>query len=298
MKGRSRTLEGVTTQKDGHLTVEGGQLYYGVYGQGDTPIVWMHGMPLNADSWYAQLLQFDAHFKNVVFDLRGYHRSSKLPPDVKSVTDLYVEDLRCLLNALNLDRPTLVAHASGAHGALRFAATHPEQLDKLVVINGSPRFVEGVDWEGFSEETCRDFIERIDSARDANEVAHILFEPALREESDQISTIRDWYTSMIPLAGKETIKAFFSNVAYDADRALMTKITARTLIIASQLGAEVPFKTSLFLRQHIRHSKLVEINDIDHFAFGTKQGLINDLIEQFVRPSCDISIPPNSDTSG
>ena len=97
MEKRTRTLAGVTRQEDGHLTVEGGQLYYGVYGQGETPIVWMHGMPLNADSWYAQLLHFDAQFKNVVFDLRGYHRSSKLPPHVKSVTDLYVEDLRCLL---------------------------------------------------------------------------------------------------------------------------------------------------------------------------------------------------------
>jgi len=298
MEERTRTLEGLTRQKYGNLTVEGGQLYYSVYGQGETPIVWMHGMPLNADSWYAQLLHFDAQFKNVVFDLRGYHRSSKLPLHVESVTDLYVEDLRCLLNALNLDRPTLVAHASGAHGALRFAATHPEQLDKLVVINGSPRFVEGVDWEGFSEETCRDFIERIDSARDAKEVGHILFDPALREESEQISVIRDWYTSMIPLAGKETIKAFFSNIASDDDRTLMNKITARTLIIASQLGAEVPFNTSLFLRQHIRQSQLVEINDIDHFAFGTKQGLINDLIEHFVRPSCDILIPPSSDARG
>ena len=69
-------------------------------------------------------------------------------------------------------------------------------------------------------------------------------------------------------------------------------IEAKTLIIASQLGAEVPFETSLFLRQNIRSSQLVEINDIDHFAFGTQQGLVNRIIEHFVSPTCDIMLPP------
>jgi len=46
-----------------------------------------------------------------------------------------------LFAELALDGPTLVAHASGGHGALRFAALKPDLLNKLVVINGSPRFM-------------------------------------------------------------------------------------------------------------------------------------------------------------
>ena len=79
-------------------------------------------MPLNGRSWYAQVDHFRRRFRNVTIDLRGYGKSSKLPAGVSGVTDLYVADFKALINYLVLDRPVMVAHASGAHGALRFAA--------------------------------------------------------------------------------------------------------------------------------------------------------------------------------
>lgn len=115
-------------------------------------IIWIHGLSLNGDAWRAQIDYFAPRFRNVVIDLRGYGRSSKLPAGVASVTELYVSDLRRLFARLGIARAILVGFASGGHGALRFAATHGACTKQLVLINASPKFCRGVDWPwGFDE---------------------------------------------------------------------------------------------------------------------------------------------------
>ena len=96
---------------------------------------------------------------------------------------------------------------------------------------------------------------------------------------------------MLAQARKDTLKAFFSNIAFDDDRELIENITAPTLIISSKLGKEVPSATALFLRNTIENSQLFEINDIDHFAFATQASLINAVIDQFMSPSCECLLP-------
>ena len=279
--------------ENGFIPVNNGQLYYAQSGQGEQSIVWVHGLPLNSDAWYPQLRHFNPLCRNIVFDLRGYGRSSKLPENCSSVTDLYLDDFLAVLHHCQLKKPVLVGFASAGHAVMRFAALFPQAISQLVVINGSPCFMSQPDWiGGFDKASLARVIEQIDNAPTMSDVWNLLSESAMKEAcGTPMDKLKQWYQSMAEQAGKDTIKAFFSNIAYDDDRALLKKIIAPTLIISSRLDKEVPSDTALYLRQAIKGSQLFEINDIDHFAYATQSTLVNQVIEQFITPRCEIIIP-------
>src|SRR6267142_905091 len=70
----------------------------------------------------------------VAYDLRGRGDSDK-PASGYSLA-IHGDDLRGLLDHLGLERATLMGHSLGAHIAVRFAATHPERVARLVLFDG------------------------------------------------------------------------------------------------------------------------------------------------------------------
>ncbi len=276
------------------VEVENGRLYYEVEGEGPQTIVWMHGLPLNGRSWSAQVGAFRDDFRNVTFDLRGYGKSTPLPEDATDLSGLYVSDLKRLFAHLGLERPALVAHASGAHGALRFAADEPEALSKLVTINGSPKFRTGAGWPyGFDQKSVDAFLEIIE-ADDLDGIAAALLDRALQDPAPPgaLDLLRALYVQMTREASKETIRAFFTKIALDDHRDRLKCIRVPTLILCSALGVEVPPPVAVYMREQIPSAQLVELPGTDHFAFATQATLVNRLIRQFLAPCADVDALP------
>lgn len=281
-------------KETGFVEREDGKVYFEKIGSGTEVILWVHGLPLNADSWFNQTEYFGSSYTNVVLDLRGYARSSQLPDNIDKVTDLYLNDIIAVAKHLNIESFNLVGFASGGHVTLKLAATHPDLVKSLIVINGSPKFMRGDDWPlGFTKDQLDYFVEKIDSLTD-EETAAVLLDPAMGEVSENIPALKEWFASMVPLTTKKTLKGFFTNIAYDDDRDLIKNIKARTLILNGVLGQEVTSEVAFYLRQNISNSQLVEINGIDHFAFATQVDITNKLIEQFLEPKCSINVPEYS----
>lgn len=265
------------------LDVSQGKLAYRTTGTGERTIVWVHGLPLDSTSWKHQEEHFTPIARNVFLDLRGYGRSSKLPPATTDVTQLYADDLHALLQHLDLHNIVLVGFASAGHVALRYAAQHPDRLGDLITLNGSPRFRRGDDWPwGFGDAGIRHFTEAarergIDGITDAVLDPDTVFRDV---DADEAARLADWFRPMSHNAGTDTLLGFFNTISHDDDRHLLTHITARTLVISSTAGKEVPSDVGLYLRQHIADARLVEIPGADHFVFATRPHLVNLLIGQ------------------
>jgi pimeloyl-ACP methyl ester carboxylesterase len=70
----------------------------------------------------------------LAYDLRGRGDSEK-PPTGYSLAQ-HDADLLALLDRVGLTRPVIFGHSLGAHIAVRFAAHHPERVDRLVLFDG------------------------------------------------------------------------------------------------------------------------------------------------------------------
>ncbi|KYH44936.1 alpha/beta hydrolase [Branchiibius sp. NY16-3462-2] len=274
---------------------DGGRLAYRLVGDRGPVVLWVHGLPLDSDSWRLQLHHFAGRTRNVLVDLRGYGASSPLPEGADKVTQLYVDDLSALSQALGLDDVTVVGFASGGHVALRYAAENPRAVDRLVVINASPRFMRGPDWPfGFDESGIAYFVQaatdgRIEAMTDAVLDPALVFRDVDTATADRIS---DWFRPMSLAAGVRTLLGFFESIARDDDRDLLRRIEAPTLILASTAGQEVPVAVGRYLADQIATSYLVELPHVDHFAFATRPDLVNELIAQMLSgPAPDVHHP-------
>ena len=214
----------------GYVAVDGGQIYYEDLGRGARTIVWIHGLPLSGEAWHAQVDYFAPRYRNVVIDLRGYGRSSKLPVGTGGVTDLYVADLERLFGQLDLARAIVVGFASGGHGAMRFSANHGARVEQLVLINASPKFRRGDDWSWGFDETAIAVVDESLRRGGLAALTDLLLDPAVvfqDVDATRAAALAAVYRRMSLEAGAETIAAFFHNIARDDDRARCCRASSR-----------------------------------------------------------------------
>ena len=105
-------------------------IYYEVYGQG-TAVVFGHGVGGNTLSWCQQVPEFSLTHKVIVFDHRGWGRSTCAPADVHAA--YFAEDLLQILDTEGVRDAAIVSHSLGSWTGLRMAIDHPERVNCLVL---------------------------------------------------------------------------------------------------------------------------------------------------------------------
>jgi pimeloyl-ACP methyl ester carboxylesterase len=139
---QQQLLEGISFQIDdvtfSHrmATVNNGtQIHYVIGGQGD-PVVLLHGWP---ETWYAWRHIMPALAENytvIAPDLRGLGDSSKPPTGYDGKT--VAEDIHQLVTQLGFNTISLVGHDIGTWVAYPYAAEHPTEVEKLVIMEVPP----------------------------------------------------------------------------------------------------------------------------------------------------------------
>jgi pimeloyl-ACP methyl ester carboxylesterase len=112
--------------------VNGVQIHYVIGGKGD-PVVLLHGWP---ETWYEWRHVMPALAKNytvIVPDLRGLGDSSKPTTGYDGKTS--AEDIYQLVSQLGFKNIFLVGHDFGAQVAYSYAAAHPYNVKRLVILD-------------------------------------------------------------------------------------------------------------------------------------------------------------------
>jgi pimeloyl-ACP methyl ester carboxylesterase len=97
-------------------------------------LVLLHGIGSGSGSWLYQLAALGETHRVIAWDAPGYGASTPLAEAAPRAAD-YAAALARLVDALDLDRFTLVGHSLGALIATAYAARHPDRLDRLVLLN-------------------------------------------------------------------------------------------------------------------------------------------------------------------
>jgi pimeloyl-ACP methyl ester carboxylesterase len=112
------------------------RLNYLDWGNADaSPLLLIHGGRDHARSWdwVAEELRHDWHI--IAPDLRG-HGDSAWSPDGNYEMSAFVYDIAQLVHQLNLAPVTIVSHSMGGNIAIRYTGLFPENVRKLVAIEG------------------------------------------------------------------------------------------------------------------------------------------------------------------
>lgn len=108
-------------------------LYYNESGVGSPPMVFVHGWTCDHSYFAPQIDHFRAGHRVVGVDLRG-HGASDAPADGYSMPSL-ADDVAFVCGELGIEGAVVVGHSMGAIISTELAASHPEVVSALVLVD-------------------------------------------------------------------------------------------------------------------------------------------------------------------
>lgn len=138
--------------KSESVQVNGKELYYEVYGEGE-PLIFLHGYSLSSTSWHTYVSDFKEDYEIYLIDLTGHGQSTpfKGQLSIKSVA----KDVNELLAYLKLDRIKAIGFSFGGDVLYQLALINPDLIASMITIgatgtwdiNNFPQYLEIYSYE-------------------------------------------------------------------------------------------------------------------------------------------------------
>ena len=110
-------------------------LYYEISGEDhDTTVVFLHAGIADSRMWNHQVEPFAQHYRVIRCDLRGFGQTTVPTPAPYT----HHEDLRALLDTLDVQRTAVVGCSNGGRVAMNFTLAYPDRVSALAMICSSP----------------------------------------------------------------------------------------------------------------------------------------------------------------
>jgi pimeloyl-ACP methyl ester carboxylesterase len=117
--------------QSGIAAVNGTTLYYEMAGSGH-PLVLIHGGAVDSRAFDDQFEVFAQHYKVIRYDVRGAGRSGDRDKPFSNM-----EDLRALLNHLDIESAYLLGISRGGGFAMDLTLEHPDRVDALILVSSN-----------------------------------------------------------------------------------------------------------------------------------------------------------------
>ncbi|MHB1987352.1 MAG: adenylate/guanylate cyclase domain-containing protein [Acidimicrobiales bacterium] len=213
------------------------------------------------------------------FDKRGTGLSDAAPGFVG--VEERIDDLRAVMDAAGIERASIGGISEGGPLSILFAATYPDRVDKLLLINTSARFVQG---ESYPHGPPRERFERLTEqvvARwaTANSLLVSLWMPSMVQDIDFCRWITGYERASASPGAVRDIMRFIG--AIDVTGALSV-IQAPTLVLHRSGDALVPIDHGRYLASNIPGARLLEIPGVDHVPWVPDPVPFLEEIEEFL----------------
>lgn len=251
-------------------------LYYEEAGAG-SPVILIHGFTLDTRMWDDQFLTLAQHFRVIRYDLRGFGRSA-LPTAPYS----HVEDLRGLLDHLEIEQAALVGLSKGGGVALDFALSHPQRTQSLALID---TILGGHVWS--DEGSARDELVWQEARRGgipaakASWLAHPLFAPAMRqpEAATRLTRIIDDYS------GWHFVNRNSEQHLHPPAAQRFHELTMPILVIVGEHDLPDFRHIAASIGQNAPHARTLVVPDAGHMANMEAPELVNQALLTFLLPA-------------
>ncbi|MEY2422272.1 MAG: hypothetical protein QOI95_2339 [Acidimicrobiaceae bacterium] len=224
-----------------------------------------------------------ASFSRLIrFDFRGVGLSDPFPPASPPSLEDWMQDAVAVLDDIGSERAALFGVSSGGEVALLLAATFPDRVSAVVVVNSFARVLEAADYpQGYAAEFVDAFrSEIVKPARDDDRLDDVAFiAPSLQHDD----AFRRWWKKAGSRGASPALAlALFVPVMEGDIRAVLPSIQAPTLVVHRAGNRFVPVSFGRYLADHIPDARYVELPGDDHVPYAGDQDAIVDEIEEFL----------------
>lgn len=238
---------------------------------GSKTIVFLHGWPLSHEQFE---YQFDVlpklGYRCIGIDWRGFGKSDR--PMSGYNYDRLADDIRSVVDTLQLKNFTLVGHSTGAAIAIRYIARHNGYgVSKLVLVSAAaPR--------GFTVETANTLL--AETLNDRPKMVRGLTDTFFFQYITR--PFSDWFFKVGLQAAGWSTAAIITTLRDENLDADLQKVFVPTLIIHGIHDKVIPFPQAQELNQKIRNSQLFPFHYSGHGVFWEERDKFNQLLRHFI----------------
>jgi class 3 adenylate cyclase len=255
---------------------------YQVVGDGDRDIVMVFDWASHLEA-VAELPDFEeflrslAEFARVIwFDMRGIGMSDSVGGGVMPV-ESWVDDLVAVMDAAGSAHATLVVQGQATQMAVMAAATHPDRITALVVMNGFARLARADDYPaGLPEELHEVVADQVEENWGTGSLA-TLFGPSRAGRPG----LEEWWGRVERFGATPRLARARMEAVLQLDvRDVLPLVPVPTLVVHNRDNAYVRVGHGRYLAEHIPGARLLERDSADHYPLPDPDLL--GAIEEFV----------------
>jgi class 3 adenylate cyclase len=243
-------------------------------------------LPIDSINEEPSLERFDqrlASFARLIrFDMRGVGMSDSVSPSDPPTLEQWMDDAVAVLDAVGSERAALFAPRDASLQAILLAATHPERVSSLVIVNGMARAMRAEDHPfGIPERLLDRFLE-VNMEPDARERGFDMLSVAAPSKAGDESFRSWWNRAGNRGAGPATARAIQAVYLRADVRPLLPLVRAPTLVLHRRDNAMTRVAHGRHLADHIPDARYVELaGGDDLYWLGDADGLLDE-VEEFL----------------
>jgi class 3 adenylate cyclase len=277
----------VTQPETRYATSDAGYVAYQVFGEGPISTLFITSWAQNLDVMWDEpalsryMTRLGSFSRVVCFDKRGSGVSDPVPWNMAPALEEWMDDARIVLDAARVDQTAVIGDVEGGPMAILFAATYPERVSALILINTFARWRRDTDYPiGMPEQT----VGKLTAAYEAHwgvdaDILDLTAPTAARDPR-----FRYWYTKYQRLSMSRGAGAAGYRWVADLDvRMALPAIQAPTLVVTRSDARHHRPAFGRYLADHIPGAICVELPGADTYPFQAGDfDTVLDEVEQFL----------------
>jgi len=258
---------------------------YQTVGDGATDVILADQWFSNVDAQWdvpplAELRRRLASFSRLIlFDKRGVGLSDPVAIESLPSIESWMDDLRAVMDTASSEQATLITTMAGTMTGLVFAASHPDRVRALVIVNGLARVSLAPDYPaGQPVDQFQRMVEQTETGWGRG-MALDIFAPSMRS----VPGLREaWSRYERAAASPGTAAAMLRNLDQIDVRDVLPAIRVPTLVIQRPDARGFRPDHGRYLARHIPGAKYVELPGVDTMIWAGDQARLVGEIEEFV----------------
>ncbi len=260
------------------ITINNLEISYNDVGEGEIPIIFIHGFPFDKTMWQRQLYFLKSSNRVIAYDLRGFGESKE---QVAALSiDLFAEDLVAFMDALHIEKAILCGLSMGGYIVLHAVKKYPERFEALILSDTQCI----ADTDEAKKKRYND-IEEINkngvSAFNENFIKSIFHSDSLITKKEVIETLR---INMHSNSSRSMTRVLTALAERTETCSAIHAIQIPTLIICGREDAVTPLVQSEYMHEAIKGSMLRVIDNAGHVSNLEQPHTFNKHLNEFLTP--------------
>jgi class 3 adenylate cyclase len=264
---------------------EDGYIAYQVFGRGNFDLLFIGNWASNVEVMWehpsmARYLNRLGQFARVIcFDKRGAGLSDPVALGALPTLEHWMDDARIVLDTAGSEKAALVGDAEGGPMAMMFAATYPQRIRALALVNTFARMLRAADYPiGMPEEAAERFLQIWERSWGTGIVLE-LSAPSVAADPQ----MQRWAGRYMRLSAPPAASTRFYRWVLQVDvRSVLSSIQVPTLIVHRAENQHYRAPMGRYLVEHIPGAKYVELPGADWYPPFVNAEPVLDEIEEFL----------------